>query len=282
MDIYPRSLRGAVEQDMARLDLTQRDIGNRLGVSQQSVAKWLEAGRVPRERVPALLEVLGPESATADWLKREAERNTQELEAQVDKLLRDFHGAAVMGHLTEPRTAQSVRDGISVYEVPSPPSDFELGSLRESDSPPMPRLETIGVGSLIAPAYRKNFCHPDDFPAYLSERLALSVVRIRIPDFQLLDFVQPTLFQMAVLRVREKEATAAGREYVVVALVVTKKPLQMETLRAVESVARDARLLGVELVLATDPHQLAELITETEQSPPTPPGQAQGVVFTKL
>lgn len=48
--------------DMERKDLTERALGQRLGITQQAVHRWIERGYPPLSRLDALVAVLGPDS----------------------------------------------------------------------------------------------------------------------------------------------------------------------------------------------------------------------------
>ena len=79
MQTAPDSLRSAFEIDLARLRMSQAELGERLDVSQQSISKWLAADNVPEARRPALLEILGPQSATAAMLVQRAQTAAAQL-----------------------------------------------------------------------------------------------------------------------------------------------------------------------------------------------------------
>lgn len=61
----PTPFTQALTSDMARLELNERQLGHRLGVSQQAIGKWLKQGFPPRRRVSELVEIFGAHSAVA-------------------------------------------------------------------------------------------------------------------------------------------------------------------------------------------------------------------------
>jgi transcriptional regulator with XRE-family HTH domain len=64
------TLAQCIAADRKTLGMSQGDLARRLGVSQQSVAKW-EAGAVPRGRhMTDLTKVLGAQSRTANYTTR--------------------------------------------------------------------------------------------------------------------------------------------------------------------------------------------------------------------
>lgn len=71
------TLRHALEVDMKRMRRTQAELASQLGMSQQSLSKWLEKGNVPARRVEELLKALGPNSETAAHLSRRQRANAE-------------------------------------------------------------------------------------------------------------------------------------------------------------------------------------------------------------
>lgn len=65
MQYIPEDFRTALELDMARHNMLERDLGARIGVSQQSISKWKARNFPPLYRVKDLLAVLGPDSYVA-------------------------------------------------------------------------------------------------------------------------------------------------------------------------------------------------------------------------
>ena len=65
MQYTPTDFRTALELDMARHNMIERDLGARLGVRQQSISKWKARNFPPLYRVKDLIAVFGPESYVA-------------------------------------------------------------------------------------------------------------------------------------------------------------------------------------------------------------------------
>ena len=65
MNYTPTDFRTALELDMAQREMLERELGQRLGVSQQSISKWKARNFPPLYRVKDLLEVFGPDSHIA-------------------------------------------------------------------------------------------------------------------------------------------------------------------------------------------------------------------------
>lgn len=65
MNYTPTDFRTALELDMAQREMLERELGQRLGVSQQSISKWKARNFPPLYRVKDLIEVFGPDSHIA-------------------------------------------------------------------------------------------------------------------------------------------------------------------------------------------------------------------------
>lgn len=65
MTYSPTDFRTALELDMAQHEMLERELGQRMGVSQQSISKWKARNFPPLYRVKDLIEVFGPNSYIA-------------------------------------------------------------------------------------------------------------------------------------------------------------------------------------------------------------------------
>lgn len=77
MTYTPPDLKTALHIDLEAKGLTQDDMGRAMGVSQQSVSKWIAAQKIPEARVEQLRQLLGPDSYTVQFLAAQYQRKAQ-------------------------------------------------------------------------------------------------------------------------------------------------------------------------------------------------------------
>lgn len=77
MTYTPSDLKTALHVDLEAKGLTQDDMGRAMGVSQQSVSKWIAAQKIPEARVDQLRQLLGPDSHTVQFLAAQYQRKAR-------------------------------------------------------------------------------------------------------------------------------------------------------------------------------------------------------------
>lgn len=65
MNYQPTDFRTALDLDLTVLQMNERTLGERMGVTQQAISKWRKRGFPPAYRWEQLKEILGPGSYTA-------------------------------------------------------------------------------------------------------------------------------------------------------------------------------------------------------------------------
>lgn len=82
MNYTPPDLKTALHIDLEAKGLTQDDMGRAMGVSQQSVSKWIAAQKIPEARVEQLRQLLGDDSYTVQFLADQYQRKARGMGAR--------------------------------------------------------------------------------------------------------------------------------------------------------------------------------------------------------
>jgi transcriptional regulator with XRE-family HTH domain len=239
-----------LKKDRERLELTQGELAERLGVSQQAVASWENDAAMPKQdRRAALLQVLGPTAElvrnppTGTFLqgvKLTARATVQDspIDTVRENLTRYGTPASgsVMDRLKEQRRIQEEKRTILVNQL-------DEGFRANLDQ----RLE-------IGPTRR--------FVDYLSDKLVIEIKYIthdRRPYPSLL-FSQ-SLLQLAVIKAYLTSAGPSDRQFILMLIVNPEAPLRNQEYNRL---VFDAGLLGISIAQVTNPHSAAKLIMALE------------------
>lgn len=239
------SLSQALEQDLVRVELTQKELGERLGISQQAISAWITDNHIPNKRLNQLTEVLGANSAVAQWQSRE-----------------NFKFAVE-------------RDG-GAYVERSPekqPSRLQpLPRVRDVEEPARPVLREHTVDHLFRAALPAHLHanlkvrvelgstvrHVD----YMSDKLAFELISPSPVSFNRLSLTaSPALLRLAVVR-QATMRTHPHRKYLLGVHLPDAKGVT--NFSQVQRLATEAGFLGVNVLSASDVQGFASLVDDVE------------------
>ena len=220
------TLKYSLALDLAEARLDRKQLAQRLGVTVQAIAKWVAQDHVPAERLPALLEVLGPDA-------RSVRRSLAEPPLAAPMLMAVPTWRDRPQDTKEDRLARLHPGQFDQAFVEALPEHLQAHTLPEQST-------------LLAGLARRRF-------DYVSDRLVLDIRHARAVMFN----HDPSLVRLAVAR-----AALGPTRLFLLALVAREPlpPLQVQRLTA------DAALLGVMVVQVGSPADLAATVEQLEKS----------------
>lgn len=108
--LTPLAVGSALQMDMELRNLSQPQLAQIMGVSQQAVAKWIATNRVPRGRIEELRRVLGPNATVFAAMRQAALPEQAEAE---DSGLGHLLPQALKAHVSDGSTAERRLDYLS-------------------------------------------------------------------------------------------------------------------------------------------------------------------------
>jgi transcriptional regulator with XRE-family HTH domain len=248
----------ALHDDLRRANLTQEDLGQKLGVTQQAISEWIRSNKLPRKRLPAIAEVLGP---TAEVLKAAAEADVAR-----DPLFYNLHKVEEQGS-----NAEEILRGRGVEEAEP---GFPVKSREEPEVPNL-RQHTIGwsLGNALPEDLRANMSVRSMLAGgkadsrrsdYASRNLVLEMKSCSTP-YGLRNVVYAGAIRVLLSRALSSEEDARRRRHVV---AVVMPPAVLEDLRLSsiqQRLSADLDLLGIGLLYAGSVQQVADYIVSMER-----------------
>jgi len=237
----------AVSEDIAALKMTQDQIGETLGVSQQAVSRWARGYPPANDRIIRLANLRGPDSKLWSWLKEQ-------------------------GVEAEPATTPAAPN-----IAPSPAdASQELRSLRRFFRPSVPAPGQLAqqnfyraVVERLPERLRKNADQRNvPTPAgplhngfdYVGERLALDMVNPRAGAF--LAAAENRLLALASFR-QATLSTHPNRKYVLMVLDLTKA--LGVSIPLIQNFMTQASILGVTIIVPEGVSDAAGFIWAVEE-----------------
>lgn len=74
LDARAMSLKACLQADLAERDMNLSSLASQLGITPQSVSKWVTKDSIPEERLSDILGIIGRDSRTARYLRERAQR----------------------------------------------------------------------------------------------------------------------------------------------------------------------------------------------------------------
>lgn len=247
MSYIPTDFRTALEMDMERAQMLEKELGARLGVSQQSISKWKARNFPPLYRVKQLIEVLGHDSYVAKLDLPNMLANTPRLRIAVPS---KENGPPVL-----PR-------GQYPTHVPAQPA---VAQEDLADYLPAPLRGYVGAQG---PALGDRHVRAD----YHSEHLALLVKRIDVLGSNML--MAPAILTLAAARAASNLPT---KTFALAIILNGSTTAQTEARVLPVSLRESAKALGVEIWIVAGVRGLQARISEVEGVPPS--AQAPGAEF---
>lgn len=254
LTVKPQDVRDAIDSDLDRLGMSEAEFGAKLGITQQAINKWRRMGVVPFRKFDAVVSVLGADSAFAkigvDGLFA-AKENRHHIITQAlasGELTSEQATEIVYKGNPEPgavvRDLRRARGTITNFrtQIYSPNPRGSKPSLAEQNR----ELEMELQARLPEPLW-PHLANRGRYD-YVSPKLVLEV-RAHYTD-------APAIGAGAVLKIAAAKARGLA-QHAVVAFVGPK-------LRIAETLAEDAKALGVELWTVPDGAALAARITALE------------------
>lgn len=239
MSYTPTDFRTALELDMERLKMLEKDLGARMGVSQQSISKWKARNFPPLYRVKDLVAVLGADSYVAKLDLPNMLANTPRLRIAVPS---KESGPPVL-----PSTPYPTRHAASVALA------------REELSEYVPSALQSYVGAQ-GPSLGDRHVRAD----YHSPRLALLVKRTN-PTTINLQMAAPILALAAA-----RAASGDPEKVFALAIIVeAETDLEREARAMPISLRESAKALGVEIWILPGVRELRARISKVEGLPET-------------
>ncbi len=138
------SLKAALQADLAAKGMKLGDLADRLGITQQSVSKWIAKDEIPKDRVEEVATILAPETTTARYLLAQAQQRLgQTVLTDVKRRLRNPPQPGDEDEFDPDRSliryATEFASQPPTAQMPPPPDYQPPAGLRFEMSPP-PRL----------------------------------------------------------------------------------------------------------------------------------------------
>lgn len=118
---------GSIAADRIRLGMSQQELANRVGVSQQSVSKWEEGTATPRgKRLSKLIDTLGSTSQTAAQIRQTlpipSNNDTQPM-GQLSTPVSQAQALAALAQAAQDiaKAAQAIANSVAVMTQQGPP-----------------------------------------------------------------------------------------------------------------------------------------------------------------
>lgn len=252
----------AVSEDIAALKMTQDQIGETLGVTQQAVSRWARGYPPANDRVIRLASLRGPESKLWAWLKSQGVDATPEPHTITQTLAAI---APVLGAAAAPAlgvasmvSAVSALTGGALFRKKEASTLHELAvEFHRKTIALLPGDLRPNFDSTNARVYVGGLARRFD---YVSDKL-IAEFRVQggIPIFNALE---GRLLALAAARQATLQ-THPNRQYLIV--VVMHGPTSHSARARAQSFMTDASLLGVHVVFAATPAAAAHFITQVEK-----------------
>lgn len=236
--------------DMERKGMTERALGQRLGITQQAIHRWVERGYPPLSRLDALVDALGPDSEVGklskDAIYHPNTRTIRSAMLTLDSAPPDFsnYERVVQRHIKYITPRQD-----------APNAGLEYG-----------RQEQLGFGSELPPAMR--------------ERVE---ARVKLPSGQTFQFDYLSHNLAAELVFVSNAAASANTGNTLLRLVTFAKAMNPDTKLMLIVVSRDpkvnlpphvlaaARAFGVEIAEARSGIEAARVLALAQDAADAPP-----------
>lgn len=219
----------ALRLERKRLGLTQTEVADRIGTSQQNVAGW-EAGRaMPRQEMMAkVLQFFGQKSSLAQLPDRELLPSTLRLMQALANV------------------------------KPAPAIDFSEQEVAAASEDELREALPVELHQYLDKPLRNRTID------YCSDKLAMEIVRARSHTDTLMTRGTLALHRLTVLRrIREREGLPA-LAHVYLALLFTDSLVRVQPGGPVQQLQDEAALLGVECLSTHSARDLALFIMHTE------------------
>lgn len=243
-----QNARKALEADLAKAGLTQKELGEKLGgITQQAISGWLDKNRIPVRRLAELKQLFGPGSAVAEFQDWQYRQMGEEIGQAQAKVLRNEAEPLVIRERQEPYPRFSNR--------------------QPEDLPPRLRWKRAMPADLVPYCDRKIEVGASQRRIdYLSPNVAAEV---KMPGTNDEGRISPLLaslsaFQLAVVRQALRNTSHPPRFYVLVLIVPPDS--QRVSLPLLQRFAVDCGLLGLMLATAGTPEEAAVAIVGLEES----------------